>query len=130
MSAKPEQEITYGWLPPEDWPLLEPVFEQYGTPMPVPLLGNAILVAVKEGVIVGFQVRQLLWHVEPLYVVPELQGSNVWRDLAGKVEESFHGAGSTAFYSFCDDDKTAHMLREFGCEEIVGRRVFIKKIEE
>jgi hypothetical protein len=130
MSVATKQEVVFGWLPPEEWWRVEGVFKAQGTPMPEPLTGAAILVAVKDGEIVGFHVRQMLWHVEPLWVAPAEQGTNLWRELSSRMEESFHGLGGTAFYSFCDDEKTAYMLREFGCEEIPGRTVFIKKVED
>jgi hypothetical protein len=99
--------MTYRELPYGEWQQLEPIFHDCATRLPAPGYAR-ILVAEEDGCIVGFLVKQITAHLEPLWFSPDVRGhvhnAPDWRHMANLL-------GKEDTYVFTDSP-----ARERQCE--------------
>ncbi len=94
--------LSYRLLPHAEWDQVKPFFDERGVSLPQPSMAQ-ICVAEDEGKIVGFLVRQLMWHVEPLSIAPDYRGKANWLRMSKLLED-----GQT-IYVFSDSPERDRM---------------------
>lgn len=106
--------IHYGFLEPEDYDALVPIFKFYGGEVPDPKLSR-VAYASEGGEIIGFYCLQLVAHAEPLWVHPRFRGSPVAARLIQMINEQRKDKRA---YVICDTEESQRM-----CEKLGLRRV-------
>jgi hypothetical protein len=119
-------EFKTGWLPAEDYHVLEQQFAEWGVPVPDPEMSSIAVAVDEDGELAGFWVLQTTIHAEPVHIAPKYRGEaggekKVWRVLAEKIQEPFQEGGG--FYVFIPKDREdlVHMAREYGLEVLDWR---------
>lgn len=110
--------MHYRLLPPGEWASLEPFFKERSIGLPSPNLAQ-IAVAEDGGQIVGFLVRQLVPHVEPLSIAPEYRGKVSWKRLANMLDMN-------QTFVFADSPERERMCELAGFQKIEPFTVWIK----
>lgn len=112
-------EITYKVLSGEEWEKLIDFYpEGYAIPDPTT---SGVVVAEKDGKIVGALFGQLVLHMEPL-IITDPQVSFI-RLL--KLAEAQLPPGS-GYYAFAADAKIGRMAEIAGMKECSGWRIYVK----
>lgn len=105
--------MNYRFLYRKEWPLVEPVFKEYGGTLPVT---GMIVAAEDEGHIVGFQALQPVMHVEPIWVKEEYRGRvNIMelnKTLTGPLPVGFE------YYAFVPDRKIGLLAGNCGLKKL------------
>jgi len=66
--------ITYRKLPKEEWGRLKPLFEFLDQFLPDSVAAECGIAELENGAIVGFQMAQLVIHMEPHWQSPQYRG--------------------------------------------------------
>ena len=72
--------MEYRFLADDEFYRITPVFEEYGSLVPLPALSKVAI--AEETDALSFYVFQLLPHAEPMYIHPKHRGTKVWFNLA------------------------------------------------
>ena len=111
--------MEYRLLDKSEIAKLAPTLQQLGWAIAYPQTCQ-VLAAVENGEIVGFQMLQLLPHLEPLYLAPEYRGTGLADELAKRGMEIFQTAGASQVLAVAGN---AHAERI--CRDVLG----MKKID-
>lgn len=60
--------MKYGLLAPQEWHMVRPIFEQFGTVPPMPEMGRIAVAIDSDGNIHGMLVLQPVLHMEPMWI--------------------------------------------------------------
>jgi hypothetical protein len=118
--------LTFGWLGFEDWPLLAPIFEAQGAPMPSPETAG-ILAAVEGDKVVGFLVMQLVYHTEPLWVDESKRDGRLAGELVARMDAHF-AESRTPYYSFSDNAWVDREAKRLGMKQL-DYKVHVKEFK-
>lgn len=120
MSTEREIKIEYGFVSPEDYPILEPIFKAYGGQVPDPTISR-IAIASFNGEIIGFYCLQLIAHAEPMWIKPEFRGSRVNIKLAKMIDDLREDKKT---YIVCDNDESESLCMAAGMKRVL-KPVFV-----
>lgn len=103
--------MNYRLLSNEEWPMLEPIFQQYGSVMPHPEVSR-ISIGTVNGKADAFLCLQPVWHVEPAWVARELRGQVDFSKLTRLLVETLP-IGSE-YYAFAPDKNMERIIEDVG----------------
>ena|SRR3989304_3724732 len=112
MGAMTEGSIKYRILPPEEWDKLIPLFVSQEHLLPSPVVATAAVAEDTEGNILGFLLMQLTFHVEPLWISPDANGSVSWKHLLRQLESLMSPYKGATLYAFAPDHTNIRRLAE------------------
>ncbi len=101
----------------DEWPELEPIFEEQGGKLPDPARATAS-VAIDNGEIAGFWMLQHALHCGPLWIRPDHRGTRLWKPLHEEVDRIFVSSPGTGYYSFSGEPKVEEIFRRLGYQEL------------
>lgn len=101
---------TYRFLPSSDWHLLTPILECRGGRIPRPEDAQIVVCEADNHELIGFLIKQKIWHQEPLWYSPEVRGNDKRPDYL-KMSEML---GQEGVYVFGTDERSEHMVQAAG----------------
>ena len=104
---------------PDAVPMAKKIEEMQGIVIAHPRLA-IIEVATVDAKIAGYGVSQLMFHAEPIYVLPEYRGSGIAEELASRVVKRITEANGKAFVSIATNPFAERLCIEQGMERVEG----------
>jgi ribosomal protein S18 acetylase RimI-like enzyme len=78
--------LRFKFLSPEEYYLIEHIFEAENVPPPDPQWSKIIVALTPEGAVAGMICMQLIAHAEPIVVAPGFQGLGLGETLARMMD--------------------------------------------
>lgn len=104
------------FLEPDEWYLIESLFERQGAPVPDPKWAK-VLVAIDGGKVVGTICMQLVLHAEPIIVDRKYQGKGLAQELSEVADGYMQACGVTGAYTQPLREGAKRIARAMGYEE-------------
>lgn len=101
--------------------------KELGASLPHPQLA-AIEVAVVEGELAGFGCSQLMFHAEPLEVLPKYRGLGIAEELAKRVMRGIEEAHGKVVLSVASNPHAEKLCEDQGMHEVPGK-LYVKVLE-
>lgn len=114
--------VEYRWIDgptatAEEWDRVEGVLAVRGW-MSLNRPTSRILVAEREGELLGFMVMQLVPHTEPLWVRPSERGSGIAESLADQMVEFMFSVQSRGWMVVADNPMAAKLCEARGMMKV------------
>lgn len=114
----------YRKLPSDEWHKVEHIFRDElgdGVPqsLPHPSLAEIEVAEDEDGTVVGVLVKQLVAHLEPLWIAPEHRGKVSWTKMVKDLNPR-------NVYMFAHDGKSARRAEVFGARKEKYNAVYFK----
>lgn len=128
INDKQEPIISFSFLAPEDFSLLEPIFTEQSTSLPLPSVSQ-IAVAIDESTneIIAFYCFQLTPHAEPMWIDSRFRHTGIWAKLVEMIyplTERF----PTPTYIHATTPETEAMCQRLGLTKVTYP-VYVKQKE-
>lgn len=107
--------MNYRILNPEEWPMLAPIFNQYGAPMPHPQISKISIGAI-NGKADAFLCLQPIWHVEPAWVARHVRGQVDFTELTRLLVEDL--PKGSEYFAFAPDQNMERIIAEVGLKKM------------
>jgi hypothetical protein len=110
-----ESELEYGFLSADEWDDLLELWVELGespTTLPSPEIAR-VAGAWRDGKLVGFWVKQLVYHIEPLGIAEGERGRVNWIRLLHMHEQT-----TKNYFIFAPDEHIAGMCEAAGLTEL------------
>lgn len=114
-----EKEVQYRWLETEELHLVDPIFEEQGWTK-LNEATSRVIVAQKDGKIVGLCTLQLFPHTEPLYCSPEVRGTGVAEELADRMKAFLDEIQVRGYQAMADNEFAEKICIDRGMTKITA----------
>lgn len=119
--------IEYLTLTGDDVKKMAEKIKDLGLAMPHPQL-SVIEVAVVEGELAGFGCSQLMFHAEPIEVLPKYRGMGIAEELAKRVMRGVEEAHGKLVLSVASNAHAEKLCEANGMQEVKGK-LYAKVLE-
>lgn len=121
-----DEKITYRWLLPEEYDIIDPIIVANGGDTPDPSL-SMVYGAFLGSSLVGFHVLQFCAHAEPLWIDPEFRGRVSWREFQRGIESLFDRAAGGVYYIFPESERVAKLCERGGMQRL-PYPIYVKEV--
>lgn len=120
--------VEYLTLTGDDVLKMAAKIESLGLSIPHPQL-SVIEVAVVEGELAGFGCSQMMFHAEPLEVLPKYRGMGIAEELAKRVMRGIEEAHGKVVLSVATNQHAEKLCEAQGMREVPGK-LYVKVLSE
>ena len=112
-------DIIYRFLQPEEWDRVKSIFEEYASDcIPDPSVSRMVI-AERDGNIIGILACQPAMHSEPLWIDKNERGKVNWKRMLAML-------GNQMFYVFASNEKIGRMCELAGFE-LLDLKVYLRR---
>ncbi len=109
--------ISYRFLDPTEFHLIEPYFIEQEADLPNLALSTVYGAFTDSNELVGFHVLQLVPHAEPMMIHPDYRAKVSWKEFQKGIESLFDKEAGGSYYIFPSDERIAKLCKRGGMKE-------------